>query len=111
MKSIGIVCEIFVIFAKTTQNMENENDPEFPSGRPRQRRKKLSEVQKHRMLKFMEQHPRLTAGGYDCSFTVDEGRRLWQELADILNALDGPKKSWEIWRRVRTLEGRDFFTV
>lgn len=91
--------------------MENENDPEFPSGRPRQRRKKLSEVQKHRMLKFMEQHPRLTAGGYDCSFTVDEGRRLWQELADILNALDGPKKSWEIWRRVRTLEGRDFFTV
>ncbi|XP_055677871.1 uncharacterized protein LOC129786711 [Lutzomyia longipalpis] len=59
----------------------------------------MKESQKEQMIKFLDEHPRLKEGRCDRNFTTEDARRLWQKMANILNAMEGPKKSWLYWRK------------
>jgi hypothetical protein len=57
---------------------------------------------------FVE-HPKLVKGKFTASFTLKDSAKLWDEVADILNAIPGPSKSGKDWKEVCTLTHSLYF--
>ncbi|KAH7981925.1 hypothetical protein HPB52_001806 [Rhipicephalus sanguineus] len=60
---------------------------------------RVSEGQREIVLAFMEEHPQLVSRAVELGphFTVADRRRLWQQLADALNA-EGPAQKRTLHR-------------
>lgn len=57
--------------------------------------------QKELLVEFMEKNPDLRSGQFTASFTRQTGHKLWVEISQVLNTLEGgARKSWEKWRKV-----------
>ncbi|KAL1479614.1 hypothetical protein MTO96_051711 [Rhipicephalus appendiculatus] len=75
------------------------------------RRPRVSEGQREIILAFMEQHPQLVSRAVELGphFTLADRRRLWQQLADALNA-EGPVRKepdgWQEWWRKQVYDAR-----
>lgn len=50
---------------------------------------------------YMTKYPKLTKGKFSSSFTLKDSIHLWNEISDILNSVNGAKKDWKGWRKVR----------
>jgi len=50
----------------------------------------------------MKKHPQLIKGKFSSSFTWKDSIELWNKAAQILNSINGSKKDWKGWRKVRT---------
>ncbi|XP_055715561.1 uncharacterized protein LOC129809628 [Phlebotomus papatasi] len=61
--------------------------------------RRMTDIQKAQMWKFMDLHPELNGKKYDKEFTFVKARELWQEMGRILNSVPGPKKSWMVWKK------------
>ncbi|XP_075747212.1 uncharacterized protein LOC142804308 [Rhipicephalus microplus] len=71
------------------------------SSQQQQRLTRVSETQRALVLAFMDEHPQLAAETIELrrGVTVDDRRRLWQNLSDALNH-EGPAQEWQArWRR------------
>ncbi|KAH7956533.1 hypothetical protein HPB52_010197 [Rhipicephalus sanguineus] len=72
---------------------------------------RVSEGQREIVLAFMEEHPQLVSRAVELGphFTVADRRRLWQQLADALNA-EGPAQKrvdmWQEWWRKAVHDAR-----
>lgn len=62
--------------------------------------RRMTDIQKAQMWKFMDLHPELNSKKYDKEFTFEKARELWKEMGRILNSVPGPKKSWMVWKKV-----------
>ena len=51
-----------------------------------------SYAQMERLIEYMEDHPQLAKGQMLCALGSYETRSRWQEVARILNSMDGLKK-------------------
>lgn len=56
--------------------------------------------QKTALLNFIEANPKIKSGKYDINFTYKDGNKLWEEVAENLNAIPGSQKNWKSWRKV-----------
>ncbi|XP_071651737.1 uncharacterized protein [Temnothorax longispinosus] len=59
----------------------------------------ISEEQRNLLTEYMTNHPNLVSGKFSKTFTVDHAAKLWQEIAEILNACNGAEKNWKAWRK------------
>ncbi|KAH7953662.1 hypothetical protein HPB49_010913 [Dermacentor silvarum] len=72
---------------------------------------RVSEGQRKTVLAFMKQYPQLASRSSELGpgFTTGDRRRLWQQLADVLNE-EGPVMNavdqWQEWWRKRVYEAR-----
>ncbi|KAH7948922.1 hypothetical protein HPB49_003438 [Dermacentor silvarum] len=72
---------------------------------------RVSEGHRETVLSFMEQHPQLASRSSELGpgFTAGDRRRLWQQLADVLNE-QGPMvkaaDQWQEWWRKQVYEAR-----
>lgn len=48
----------------------------------------------------MRKHRQLLTGKFTASYTLKDSICLWNEIAEILNAVNGAKKDWKGWRKV-----------
>lgn len=56
-----------------------------------------SHLQKRVLDELMKKHPRLRE---TFSVTETNSQKQWKHIAELLNAIPGPKKEWLQWRRV-----------
>lgn len=61
----------------------------------------VSKQQKEGLIDFMEAHPDLMRGKFSATFTTNVAKNLWQQCAELLNAIPGPTKEWNEWRKVK----------
>ncbi|KAH7986425.1 hypothetical protein HPB49_025973 [Dermacentor silvarum] len=61
---------------------------------------RVSEGQRETVLSFMEQHPQLASRSSELGpgFTAGDRRRLWQQLADVLNEQGPVVKAADQWQ-------------
>lgn len=62
----------------------------------------ITNEQRTLLIEYMKKHPQLTKGKLSSSFTLKDSIQLWNNVAQILNAVNGTKKDWKDWRKVRT---------
>lgn len=73
----------------------------------RKRAANITNEQRTLLIEYMTKHPKLTKGKFSSSFTLKDSIHLWNEISDILNSVNGAKKDWKGWRKVR----RYFFCI
>jgi hypothetical protein len=60
--------------------------------------------QKELLAEYIRRHPNLISGKFSSSFTFKDGQKMWQDAADVLNAIPcGGYKTWVQWRKVGTV--------
>jgi len=70
-----------------------------------QRKKRTGNItneQRTLLIEYMKKHPQLIKGKFSSSFTWKDSIELWNKAAQILNSINGSKKDWKGWRKVRT---------
>lgn len=65
-------------------------------------RSNVNSAQKECLVEYLEKNRSIVTGKITKDFTQKDGRRLWEELAENLNALPGANKDWKSWRKVST---------
>lgn len=71
-----------------------------------QRKKRSGNItneQRSLLIEYMKNHPQLMKGKFSSSFTWKDSIQLWNDIAQILNAVNGTKKDWKGWRKVRIM--------
>ncbi|XP_054713036.1 uncharacterized protein LOC129222548 [Uloborus diversus] len=63
---------------------------------------RLSRQQLAIIVQFMEDHPSLFLGKITPEFSVEEKRKLWKELVELLNTEGQPHKTLRKWMRTWT---------
>ncbi|XP_071576846.1 uncharacterized protein [Temnothorax nylanderi] len=59
----------------------------------------ITDEQRTLLIEYMKKHPQLTRGKFTSSFTLKHSIQLWNEITNILNAINGAKKDWKGWRK------------
>lgn len=61
----------------------------------------ISAEQKQTLLNYLMKHNQLIKGKFSATFTQKTAQKMWEELAENLNAIPtGSKKDWKQWRKV-----------
>lgn len=60
----------------------------------------ITNEQRTLLIEFMNKHPELLRGKLTSTFTLKHSVCLWNEITEILNAVNGANKSWKEWRKV-----------
>lgn len=60
----------------------------------------ITSEQRTMLIEYINKHPQLLKGKFSSSFTLQDSMRLWNELTEILNSMNGAKKDWKDWRKV-----------
>ncbi|XP_018371764.1 PREDICTED: uncharacterized protein LOC108766768, partial [Trachymyrmex cornetzi] len=59
----------------------------------------ITSEQKTLLIEYMNKHPELVKGKLTSSFTLKDSIRLWNEISEIFNSINGAKKEWKDWRK------------
>jgi len=60
----------------------------------------ITNEQKTLLIEYMNKYPELLKGKLTSSFTLKDSIRLWNEISEILNSVNGAKKEWKDWHKV-----------
>jgi len=61
----------------------------------------ITNEQRSLLIELMKKHEKLTKGKFSSSFTLKDSIRLWNEISSVLNSVNGAKKDWKGWRKVK----------
>lgn len=67
----------------------------------RKRAANITNEQRTLLIEYMTKHPKLTKEKFSSSFSLKDSIHLWNEISDILNSVNGARKDWKGWRKVK----------
>lgn len=63
-------------------------------------KKQLSKAQKQALLEYIDSNPKIVIQKHTNQHTAADSRKMWEEVAEKLNAIPGVIKNWQYWRKV-----------